>query len=41
LHRTPHGSTGWEERMSAEGKVFYINHNDKTTHWTRPDPPLA
>lgn len=25
--------------MSAEGKVFYINHNDKTTHWTRPDPP--
>lgn len=32
---------GWEERMSAEGKVFYINHNDKTTHWTRPEPPLA
>ncbi|CAN0295051.1 unnamed protein product, partial [Ectocarpus sp. 12 AP-2014] len=31
--------TGWEERMSAEGKVFYMNHNDKTTHWTRPDPP--
>eukprot|EP00752_Nemacystus_decipiens_P003934 g3602.t1 len=30
---------GWEERMSAEGKVFYINHNDRTTHWTRPDPP--
>ncbi|CBJ27893.1 ubiquitin-protein ligase [Ectocarpus siliculosus] len=30
---------GWEERMSAEGKVFYMNHNDKTTHWTRPDPP--
>ena len=27
--------------MSAEGKVFYINHNDKTTHWNRPDPPLA
>lgn len=25
--------------MSAEGKVFYINHNDRTTHWTRPDPP--
>ncbi|CAM9351287.1 unnamed protein product [Scytosiphon promiscuus] len=32
---------GWEERMSAEGKVFYINHNDKTTHWTRPDPPAV
>ncbi|CAM9444576.1 unnamed protein product, partial [Hapterophycus canaliculatus] len=31
---------GWEERMSAEGKVFFINHNDRTTHWTRPDPPL-
>lgn len=27
--------------MSAEGKVFYINHNDKTTHWTRPNLPLA
>lgn len=25
--------------MSAEGKVFYINHNDKTTHWTRPPAP--
>lgn len=25
--------------MSAEGKVFYINHHNKTTHWTRPDPP--
>ncbi|CAN0516256.1 unnamed protein product, partial [Scytosiphon promiscuus] len=32
----PRASAGWEERMSAEGKVFYINHNDKTTHWTRP-----
>ena len=37
----PHGSAGWEERMSAEGKVFYINHIDKTTHWTRPETPLA
>lgn len=25
--------------MSAAGKVFYINHNDKTTHWTRPPAP--
>lgn len=25
--------------MSAEGKVFFINHNNKTTHWARPDPP--
>lgn len=22
--------------MSSHGKVFYINHNDKTTHWTLP-----
>lgn len=22
--------------MSAEGKVFYINHIDRTTHWIRP-----
>lgn len=27
--------------MSAEGKVFYINHIDKTTHWTRPETPLS
>lgn len=26
--------------MSSHGKVFYINHNDKTTHWTRP-PALS
>lgn len=27
--------------MSAEGQAYFINHNDKTTHWTRPEPPLA
>lgn len=25
--------------MSEEGKVFYINHNDKTTTWDRPVAP--
>lgn len=30
---------GWEERMSTQGKKFYINHNDKTTHWARPPAP--
>lgn len=25
--------------MFEEGRVFYINHNDETTHWERPDPP--
>lgn len=27
--------------MSSQGKVFFINHNDKTTHWTRPAPLAA
>lgn len=25
--------------MSAEGKVFYINHTNKSTQWTRPEAP--
>ncbi len=32
---------GRAERMWGEGKVLYINHNDKTTSWARSDPPLA
>jgi E3 ubiquitin-protein ligase NEDD4-like len=27
---------GWEERTADDGKIFYVNHNDQSTHWTRP-----
>ncbi|KAJ8303308.1 hypothetical protein KUTeg_019704 [Tegillarca granosa] len=27
---------GWEERVTLEGKVFYVNHETKTTQWTHP-----
>jgi hypothetical protein len=27
---------GWEERRTPDGKVFYVDHNTKSTSWTRP-----
>jgi len=27
---------GWEVSFNEEGRVFYVDHNNKTTHW---DPP--
>ncbi|XP_061173207.1 E3 ubiquitin-protein ligase NEDD4-like isoform X1 [Saccostrea echinata] len=27
---------GWEERTHMDGRVFYINHNNKTTQWDDP-----
>mmetsp|Transcript_35566 Transcript_35566/g.111263 ORF Transcript_35566/g.111263 Transcript_35566/m.111263 type:complete len:352 (-) Transcript_35566:1776-2831(-) len=32
---------GWEERVHASGRVYYVNHNDKTTTWDRPRPQPA
>lgn len=28
--------TGWEMCHTPRGKLFYINHNDRTTHWSLP-----
>ncbi len=28
---------GWEERTADDGRIFYVNHNDQSTHWTRPN----
>ena len=28
--------TGWEERATPEGRVFYANHNQAKTQWTHP-----
>jgi len=27
---------GWEERKTSTGRVYYVNHNEKTTQWHRP-----
>lgn len=36
---------GWEERKDAKGRTFYVDHNTRTTSWTRPQgsilPPTA
>jgi hypothetical protein len=29
---------GWEARKNAKGRIFYIDHNTRTTHWK---PPVA
>uniref|UniRef100_A0A7N6ARB7 HECT-type E3 ubiquitin transferase n=1 Tax=Anabas testudineus TaxID=64144 RepID=A0A7N6ARB7_ANATE len=41
---TPGLPPGWEERKDAKGRTYYVNHNNRTTTWTRPivqeDPRL-
>uniref|UniRef100_A0AAY4EJA9 E3 ubiquitin-protein ligase n=1 Tax=Denticeps clupeoides TaxID=299321 RepID=A0AAY4EJA9_9TELE len=35
---------GWEEKQDSKGRHYYVNHNSRTTTWTRPliqdDPRL-
>uniref|UniRef100_A0A8C6WM70 E3 ubiquitin-protein ligase n=1 Tax=Neogobius melanostomus TaxID=47308 RepID=A0A8C6WM70_9GOBI len=33
---TPGLPPGWEERKDAKGRSYYVNHNNRTTTWTRP-----
>ena len=28
---------GWEEKVAPDGRRYYINHNDRSTHWNRPN----
>ncbi|XP_036390737.1 E3 ubiquitin-protein ligase NEDD4a isoform X1 [Megalops cyprinoides] len=28
--------SGWEEKRDTKGRVYYINHNSRTTTWSRP-----
>lgn len=30
---------GWEERRDRSGRVYYANHNTRSTQWTRPGYP--
>ncbi|XP_057204750.1 E3 ubiquitin-protein ligase NEDD4-like [Triplophysa rosa] len=27
---------GWEEKKDSKGRIYYVNHNSRTTTWTRP-----
>ena len=27
---------GWEERVDARGRVYYVDHNTRTTTWSPP-----
>lgn len=42
-HRAPssHLPEGWEERKTADGRNYYVNHVSKTTQWSRPTQPAA
>uniref|UniRef100_A0A8I3MK31 E3 ubiquitin-protein ligase NEDD4-like n=1 Tax=Canis lupus familiaris TaxID=9615 RepID=A0A8I3MK31_CANLF len=40
-HTTPGLPSGWEERKDAKGRTYYVNHNNRTTTWTRPIMQLA
>nr|XP_014350264.1 PREDICTED: E3 ubiquitin-protein ligase NEDD4-like isoform X4 [Latimeria chalumnae] len=41
VHTTPGLPPGWEERKDAKGRTYYVNHNNRTTTWTRPIVQLA
>merc|ERR1712194_936747 len=40
---------GWEQRLHADGRTYYVDHNTQTTHWALPagfssqpqPPPVA
>ncbi|XP_059155940.1 E3 ubiquitin-protein ligase NEDD4-like isoform X2 [Physella acuta] len=36
LHKLGPLPPGWEERTHVDGRVFFIDHNNKTTHWEDP-----
>lgn len=42
-HRTNNASLpeGWEERKTADGRNYYVNHVSKTTQWSRPTMPAS
>ena len=36
---TPCLPDGWEERQTSSGRIYYVNHRTRSTHWDKP-PPL-
>uniref|UniRef100_A0A4W5MJ16 E3 ubiquitin-protein ligase n=1 Tax=Hucho hucho TaxID=62062 RepID=A0A4W5MJ16_9TELE len=37
--QTPPKQEVWEQRVLPHGRVYYVDHNTKTTTWERPLPP--
>lgn len=31
---------GWEKKIAADGRPYYVDHNSKTTHWSLPQSLL-
>ena len=31
--------SGWEARLTPNGKIYYANHSTRMTQWTRPTAP--
>lgn len=31
----------WEARLDSHGRLFYIDHVNRTTTWTRPSPTVS
>uniref|UniRef100_A0A8C3A809 E3 ubiquitin-protein ligase n=1 Tax=Cyclopterus lumpus TaxID=8103 RepID=A0A8C3A809_CYCLU len=38
-HTHTHTHLDWEQRVLPHGRVYYVDHNTKTTTWERPLPP--
>ncbi|KAJ8338972.1 hypothetical protein SKAU_G00357580 [Synaphobranchus kaupii] len=36
IFTTPGLPPGWEERKDGKGRTYYVNHNNRSTTWTRP-----
>jgi hypothetical protein len=32
---------GWERKTTSNGKVYYVDHNTQTNHWTLPSSAAA
>lgn len=41
LRTSNHLPEGWEERKTADGRSYYVNHVSKTTQWSRPTQPAS
>ncbi|PVU89203.1 hypothetical protein BB561_005490 [Smittium simulii] len=33
--------SGWEQRMDHLGRIYYVDHNSRTTTWKKPTAPAA
>lgn len=31
---------GWEEKCDQQGRIYYMDHNTRSTTWTRPSPTI-